>query len=148
MTVVWIRNHHQGGWITAPWVHRNLVGQPFGAAIYEHVRAQADRTGMGVRDDYIARRIAELLGAGPHDEHPPADTRAVARERNNPTRRGRHLNTVDQPPVDDGGNPDTADDDEDAPATDPRPAAQASGRKVAKVAGFPVFDPTSDEWSF
>jgi transposase InsO family protein len=149
VTVVWIRNHHQGGWITAPWVHRDLVGQPFGAAIYEHVRAQAARPGMVVRDDYIARRIAELLGAGPHDEHPPADTRAVARERNNPTRRGRHH----QPPVDDRGNPDTADDDDDAPATDtpaadPRPAGQASGRKAAKVAGFPVFDPTSDEWSF
>ncbi len=77
VTAVWIRDHHQGGWITAPWVHRDLVGQPFGAAIYEHVRAQSARTGAPIRDDYIARRIAELLGAGPHDEYSRADARAV-----------------------------------------------------------------------
>jgi transposase InsO family protein len=133
VTAVWIRDHHQGGWITAPWVHRDLVGQPFGAAIYEHVRAQSARTGAPIRDDYIARRIAELLGAGPHDEHAPADARAVARERNNPTRKGR---------------PDAAGNDEDpADASGPkvRPAERVGARKVA---GFPVFDPTSDDWSF
>ena len=41
VTAVWIRNHHDGGWITATWVHRDLVRQPFSAAIYEHVRARS-----------------------------------------------------------------------------------------------------------
>ncbi len=92
VTAVWIRDHHQGGWITAPWVHRDLVGQPFGAAIYEHVRAQSARTGAPIRDDYIARRIAELLGAGPHDEHSPGPTPARL-PGNGTTRHGRDAPT-------------------------------------------------------
>ena len=147
VTVVWIRNHHHGGWITAPWVHRDLVGQPFGAAIYEHVRSQSDRAGLPVRDDYIARRIAELLDADPHQEHPPADRRAVAREQNNPTRRKGHLKSVGRPTVDDREEPDAETDDEDAPAVaDTRTADGPLAGET--VAGFPVFDPTSDEWSF
>lgn len=85
VTAVWIRNHHAGGWITATWIHRDLVAQPFSAAIYEHVRARSTAAGTPVRDDYIARRVAEML-------HPridaaqqsPTDRRLVAAERNNP----------------------------------------------------------------
>ena len=61
ITQIWIRNHHGGGWITATWVHRDLVRQPFSAAIYDHVRARSAAAGEPVRDDYIARRVAEML---------------------------------------------------------------------------------------
>ena len=70
VTAVWIRNHHDGGWITATWVHRDLVRQPFSAAVYEHVRARSAAAGEPVRDDYIARRVAQMLDpeqTGPYE---------------------------------------------------------------------------------
>lgn len=60
VTAIWVRNHHHGGWITAPWVHRHIVGQPFSAAIYEHVRRQTSTTRTPVGDDYIARPPPEV----------------------------------------------------------------------------------------
>lgn len=149
VTVVWIRNHHDGGWITAPWVHRDLVGQPFGAAIYEHVRRQADRTGEPVRDDYIARRIAQLLTAGPDQQQLPADRRAAARERNTPTRKGR-LSVVGRSAINGQEiDPEPAS-VRHAPAVrnESPPDDQAPAGGVRRVAGFEVFDPNSDEWSF
>lgn len=87
VTAVWIRNHHTGGWITATWIHRDLVAQPFSAAIYEHVRARSTAAGTPVRDDYIARRVAEMLNPGTDAaQQSPTDRRLVATERNNPPR--------------------------------------------------------------
>lgn len=88
VTAVWIRNHHAGGWITATWTHRDLVAQPFSAAIYEHVRSRAATAGTPVWDDYIARRVAEMLNpGGDAGQQSPTDRRVVAK--NATTRPGR-----------------------------------------------------------
>lgn len=84
VTAIWVRNHHHSGWITAPWVHRHIVGQPFSAAIYEHVRRQTSTTRTPVGDDYIARRVAEMLSPGSGSPRTDQDRRAAAKEANRP----------------------------------------------------------------
>lgn len=148
VTAVWIRNHHHGGWITAAWIHRDLVAQPFSAAIYEHVRAATAAAGEPVRDDYIARRVAEMLDPDKSlGAHSPADQRMVARERNNPAR-ASHLSVVTnaQDPAGEPGN-----DGPPAASTTVKSTADVAegrNRKGRKVVGFEVFDPTSDDWRF
>lgn len=148
VTAVWVRNHHHGGWITAGWVHRGIVNQPFSAAIYEHVRRQvAATTRTPPGDDYIARRIAELLdpGGSPRSD---ADRRAVARDANQPAR--PRLSVVSDALVDDVAVNDTEPDgdpgDEDE-ATGPALEGVGTGKRAA-TSGFPVFDAASPDWRF
>lgn len=144
VTAVWVRNHHHGGWITAGWVHRGIVGQPFSAAIYEHVRRQTTiTTRIPPGDDYIARRIAELLNpAGlPRSD---SDRRAIAHDANRPAR--PRLSLVNDAVVDDAAEPDGDHTDEDQ-ATGEASAGIDTGKRAAP-AGFPVFDAASPDWRF
>ena len=136
VTAIWIRNHHDGGWITAPWVHRDLAGQPFSAAIYEHIRAGAAAAGEPARDDYIARRVAEMLNpAIDPAEQSPTEQRLLANERNR-SPRPPHLSVVtgeQQAPFEQHRDSEPEDDLPD---------------RDRKVVGFSVFDPTTDDWRF
>jgi hypothetical protein len=140
ITQIWIRNHHDGGWITATWVHRNLVRQPFSAAIYEHVRARNAATGESVRDDYIARRVAEMLDPEQQTGQSPADRRMVAAERNGP--RPPQTGVADSEPT----TNDPADSTADPVAASPELPTGRRNRKGRNMTGFNVFDPTSDDW--
>ena len=112
VTAVWVRNHHHGGWITAGWVHRGIVGQPFSAAIYEHVRRQTTTTSRTpVGDDYIARRVAELLTPTGDSPLSDADRRAAAQHANRPAR--PRLSVVNDIPGDDAVGDDDAEPDAD-----------------------------------
>ena len=144
VTAVWVCNHHHGGWITVPWVHRGIVGQPFSAAIYEHVRRQAttDRTPVG--DDYIARRVAELLTPTGDSPRSDADRRAAAQHANRPAR--PRLSVVTDVAVDDAVVDDVADGDPTDDASAPAPAEADTGKRPP--AGFPVFDAASPDWRF
>ena len=141
VTAIWVRNHHHGGWITAGWVHRDIVGQPFSAAIYEHVRRQtATTTRTPVGDDYIARRVAELLTPADSSSRSHADRRAAAKENNRPTR--PRLSVVGDTATEPG---DTGRDDTAGVSA---PPVDAGGRRRRKVEGFAVFDAASLDWQF
>jgi hypothetical protein len=133
-------------------VHRDLVRQPFSAAIYEHVRARSAAAGEPVRDDYIARRVAEMLDPKRQAGQSRADQRMVARERNNPPRPAPSGATEAEPTADDlGGH--TAidplmDPNEEPASTESAPPVSRRTRKGKAVAGFGVFDPSSDDWGF
>jgi transposase InsO family protein len=147
VTQIWVRNHHAGGWVTAAWVHRDLVRQPFSAAIYEHVRARSAAAGEPVRDDYIARRVAEMLDNPDRTGQSPADKRMVAREANNPPRRTAPSGLSEEAgvaAVDDGGT------ESDGEEVDTNLEVVTAGRNSTGrgVVGFGVFDPTSTDWGF
>lgn len=62
ITRVWIRNHHNGGWITAYWRHLNAAPQPFGEVIWE--RGRQIVAGRGVTSpsqETIGAAVEELL---------------------------------------------------------------------------------------
>lgn len=147
VTQIWVRNHHAGGWITATWVHRDLVRQPFSAAIYEHIRARSAAAGEPVRDDYIARRVADLLSIPDRTGQLPADQRALAREENTAPRA-----VIAPTPT---ANAELADDDQpdqelagehsetNEVVTDGADGYDGGGRVPA---GFGVFDPVGGDW--
>ncbi len=143
VTAIWVRNHHHGGWITAPWVHRGIVGQPFSAAIYEHVRLQSSTTRTPVGDDYIARRVAQMLSPDSSSPRTDHDRRAAAKEANQSARPRLSVVTA---------IPDVGESEEDnEPFDDASPAEQAAepgGGRKRKVNGYPVFDADSIDWRF
>jgi transposase InsO family protein len=147
ITQIWVRNHHVGGWITATWVHRDLVRQPFSAAIYEHVRARSAAAGEPVRDDYIARRVAEMLNNPALTGQSAADQRMVAREHNNPLRPAPAGPGDPGQTTDDPSGPAAGDPSAKPSATDSEPPVSRQNGKGRNVIGFAVFDPARDDWA-
>jgi len=45
VTRVWVRNHHQGGWITVPWTQLKAAPAPFGEAAWDQARQLLARRG-------------------------------------------------------------------------------------------------------
>jgi putative transposase len=88
---VWVRNHHDGGWITVPWIHLRSAPVPFGEMAWEHARKIISRQGAGqAPEEEIARVVDALLdraGQGLAEAAKPSKTarriagrtRAIAR---------------------------------------------------------------------
>ena len=87
ITVVWLRDHREVKWIIVPWVYRSLAGQPFGLALWEHVRRMTiERSGPRPAEADIARNVADLLNRAHGQDLNPAEAKAVAVDANRPVR--------------------------------------------------------------
>jgi hypothetical protein len=79
---IWVRNHHRGGWITVPWTHLAMVGQPFADFTWRHARKTAAERGVDdANETAVAVVLAGLLrraGHGPDTRRVIARTRAAA----------------------------------------------------------------------
>jgi len=140
---VWVRNHHHGGWITVPWTHMAMVGQPFADFTWRHARRIAAERGIDdANETAVAAVLAALLrraGQGP----PPATQRAIAR-----TRAVAAL----PPALPEEALPPALPQPaalEAAPGLDPDddPDDEAEGEQAitGTVVGFGLFDPFSDD---
>jgi putative transposase len=80
---VWVRNHHDGGWICAPWTHLRGGPAPFGEQAWEHARRILARRGQGTATEQeIAQAVDALLDtAGTGPERPATDRRVAGRTR-------------------------------------------------------------------
>ncbi|MCP9002091.1 Mu transposase C-terminal domain-containing protein [Pseudarthrobacter sp. RMG13] len=59
---VWVRNHHDGGWITAYWRQLNATRQPFGEDIWERGRQIASGRGTASPSEQeITQAVDQLL---------------------------------------------------------------------------------------
>ena len=58
---IWVRNHRQGGWITATWKHLNSVPAPFGELAWDHARQQLAAQGRQATEAEIAQAVSALL---------------------------------------------------------------------------------------
>ena len=47
VTRVWVRNHHDSGWIQVPWTHLRTGPAPFGEQAWDHARQMLARRGPG-----------------------------------------------------------------------------------------------------
>ncbi|WP_051163547.1 hypothetical protein [Nocardia brevicatena] len=63
---VFVRNHHDGGWITAPWTHLPMVGAPFADFTWRHARRLVAESGREVTETEIARALDALLTRAEH----------------------------------------------------------------------------------
>lgn len=103
VTRVWIRNHRDGGWITAFWRQLHCTPQPFGDAAWQYARRiVAERDSNGPTEDTIKAAVDDLLdraaplpGTRARKKKPAQARRVAARTRAaNQTR----PTTVDAPP--------------------------------------------------
>jgi putative transposase len=87
VTRIWVRDHHEGGWITVPWTQLKAAAVPFGEAAWEHARRLLARRGEDpATEQEIAQAASALLDKA---ERPAAggttpskkDRRAAARAR-------------------------------------------------------------------
>jgi putative transposase len=58
---IWVRNHRQGGWLTATWKHLNSVPAPFGELAWDHARQHLAAQGRQATEAEIAQVVAALL---------------------------------------------------------------------------------------
>ena len=74
VTRVWVRDHWNGGWITAVWRHLSIAPAPFAEAAWRHAReVLARRGGDAATETEIARTVTALLdqaAAGPQQDLP------------------------------------------------------------------------------
>lgn len=129
---IWVRNHHEDGWLTATWTHLRSTPVPFGETLWRHARTVADRRGTRKAHEAEIAEIAEDLldraAAGPADR-PKAERRMTGRTRAASTGR-----TWPAPP------PSSF---RDAPPAVPqvgRAAAAEDDEEMAEVIPLPVFD--------
>jgi hypothetical protein len=97
---VWIRNHHDGGWITAAWTQLRDTAAPFGEHVWQHALKLLARRGEDpATEQEIAAAAAALLDRaeqGPADEQRPrADRRVAGRSRANTAARKAPLPVPD-----------------------------------------------------
>jgi transposase InsO family protein len=87
VTRVWVRNHHDSGWIQAPWTHLRTGPAPFGEQVWDHARqALAHRGRDAATEAEIAAAAAALLDTverGPERGDRPSkkDKRVAGRDR-------------------------------------------------------------------
>jgi len=65
---VWVRNHRDGGWITATWKYLDSAPAPFGELAWDHARRQLKDQGRETTEAEISGAVAVLLkraGDGP-----------------------------------------------------------------------------------
>jgi hypothetical protein len=131
---VWVRNHLDGGWITAFWKHLRRVPMPFGELAWDHARRGLPEG----TEEQIADAVKSLLQrahAGPQDTGPKPskrDRRVAAR-----TRVTSPSSVHPDPPPKTPELDQTAGSDTDATSDEPDPP-------LAKVIPLPLFDPFTE----
>jgi transposase InsO family protein len=132
---VWVRNHHDGGWITATWTHLHTAPAPFGELAWRHALLQLSQRGQEpVTEQEIAQAASRLLdraGQGPAQPSSARPTRTRKNRRVAGRTRATSPRTWPAPTT---------------PAPEPAAAPQAPDQQepdasVAKVVPLGVFDP-------
>lgn len=142
---IWVRDHHHGGWITVPWTHQSVVGQPFADFTWRASRKIAAQRGVDDTNEMAVavilaalllraeqgptagRVLARTLSAREMTNHLPADFTATAVGEQLPTAAGEAV-------------PPAASEDDSTPAGEPADSAAAE-----VVVPFGIFDPFADD---
>jgi len=130
---VWVRNHHEGGWVSATWTHLRSTPVPFGELAWDHARQMlADRGADPATEAEIAAAATALLDRAGHGPEPSASDPTSRRSRR-VAGRTKATNTPAWP------RPDS--DDPAEPAQDSSDNATVEEQRIAKVIPLGVFDP-------
>jgi putative transposase len=82
VTRVWVRNHHDGGWITVPWTHLKMAPIPFGEQAWAQAQQILARRGADPANEAeIAGAVAALLDRAEHGPDAPAKPASTKRDR-------------------------------------------------------------------
>jgi putative transposase len=137
VTRVWVRNHHDGGWITAYWRQLHNSPQPFGDAAWQYARrVVAERGTETPNEETIKSAVDDLLDRAA----PPAPAKPrkkTAKARRVAARTTATTTAATRPDV---PSPHTA-----APASYAQTEPEES---VADVIPLPVFNPDKEAQSW
>lgn len=132
VTRVWLRNHHDGGWIQAPWTHLRTGPAPFGEQAWDHARKMLARRGHDrVTEAEIARTAEALLDKaehGPGRGKPAKKDQRVAGRVRAVSAAGQLLPKPQSPP----SRPDADDDEDTGPVAEVIPLGIFDAREEAK----------------
>lgn len=129
---IWVRNHHEQGFLEATWTHLRSAPVPFGELTWAHAREiVAARGSDPITESEIAEAAARLLDTAEHGPDQP-EPHEAKRHRSARTRRvvGRTRATAVDRPV-------------PAPDTSTEPAAETADDTdgdTAEVIALPLFD--------
>ncbi|WP_344515069.1 Mu transposase C-terminal domain-containing protein [Dactylosporangium maewongense] len=133
---VWVRNHRDGGWITAFWKHLHRVPTPFGELAWDHVRHERpDGT-----EEQLADAVAALLSRAHEGPEPPARRGRRARR---VAARTRATSRAAAPP-DTNATPSHSPDPADRVPPAPAPDDEEDDTPMATVIPLPLFDPFAE----
>ncbi|WP_081968017.1 Mu transposase C-terminal domain-containing protein [Mycobacterium kyorinense] len=134
---IWVRNHHDDGWIMATWTHLRTTPIPFGEGIWQQARvALANRGQEKPTEAELARAASDLLDRAASG--PPAN----ADQSGAKPRRVAGRNRVTAEPTWPRPAPTRPDDgqQEQAPQADAQNDQDDTEIDVSKVIPLPVFD--------
>lgn len=99
---IWIRNHHDGGWIQAFWTHLKTAPVPFGEQAWDHARQMLARRGEDpITEAEIAQAAQQLLdkaeSPGQTDRPSTRDRKVASRTRATAKSSRRILSPPQQP---------------------------------------------------
>jgi len=141
ITRVWVRNHHDGGWITVNWKHLRTAPAPFGELAWQHARTVLAQRGRDeATEAEIAQAAAALLDRA--EQGPAAGATSKRDLRVAGRTRATNIPTDPRPPT-------APEDDRDAPPPD-QPNEPDRADESAKVIPLPVFDARkeAEQWRF
>jgi hypothetical protein len=145
---IWVRNHHDQGFMEATWTHLRTAPAPFGELAWAHARqVLASRGSDPVTEAEIAAAAADLLdraGDGPARQAPEQQHHAAAGRTSSPRSRrvaGRTAATA-APQWPRPAGPTDGDQDPAGPAgdRDGQPAEAEAEATPAPVIPLPLFD--------
>ena len=135
VTRVWIRNHHDGGFITAYWRQLHCTPEPFGDAAWQYARrVVTDRDTRGATEETITAAVEDLL-----DRAAPTGCQEAQKTRTRSPHRGPHQGRQHHP--DDHRSP-------AAPIRAGRISRAQFDESIADVIPLPVFDPDKEAQSW
>jgi hypothetical protein len=136
---IWVRNHHQGGWITATWKHLGSVPTPFGEMAWDHARHHLAAQGRQATEAEIAQAVAALLHRADHGPAPESEPAAAAAKPAKPSRREQRVaarTKATTTPTWPRPNPPTSHSEQDGEET----AEDSDAGPLAEVVPLRVFD--------
>jgi transposase InsO family protein len=132
---IWVRNHHDNGWINATWTHLRSAPVPFGDLAWDHARQiLAERGSDPATEAEIAAAAAALLDRAEHGpatppDRPPTPPKVKRSRRVSGRTKATNSPTWPRPDTDDLTTP-----SENSPDG-------SEGEHIAKVIPLGVFDP-------
>lgn len=96
---IWVRNHHEDGWIIATWRHLRGSPVPFGDAIWRQAHAVAGRNGgQKAQEAEIAAVAEELMDRAEQGPQSRTDAERRLTGRTTAATAGRDWSALSQPP--------------------------------------------------
>ncbi|MFF7984154.1 integrase [Streptomyces sp. NPDC007901] len=135
--LLWLRDHHEGRWITVPWRLLSTTVTPFGELAWDHEARNLREQGGQVTEDAVAEAVGDLLeraGTGPEASAPAKPAR---RGRGRGAKVAARTRATAQPAWPHPGPPEPASARaaDDGPGTD-----EDDGEPIADVVPLKVFD--------